>query len=288
MAVTSFQDPARDCALCPRLASFRAETAVAHPDWWNAPVPSFGGLDASLMVLGLAPGLRGANRTGRPFTGDWAGDLLYAVLIAEGLAKGTYDQRPDDGLTLTGCRIANAVRCRRSVHRPHLRPHQELLRLGLVAHVSMAHPVCPRLGDHLEAPPPAPPGSRCPRRDLSGHGRPAVLDPGRVGAVPDLELRRHRHDQHARGQARPRGRDLLRHRRHGHRLRLLACPIKTLLENADHGKDLVRRVAAKLNEWPTVPDCGCDKALDNALITAPDARDPNVLAKLDAVAGRVL
>jgi uracil-DNA glycosylase family 4 len=111
MAVTSFQDPARDCALCPRLASFRAETAVAHPDWWNAPVPSFGGLDASLLVLGLAPGLRGANRTGRPFTGDWAGDLLYAVLIAEGLAKGTYDQRPDDGLTLTGCRIANAVRC---------------------------------------------------------------------------------------------------------------------------------------------------------------------------------
>lgn len=111
MTLIAFEDPARDCALCPRLKAFRDDKALEHPDWWNAPVPSFGGLDAPLLVLGLAPGLRGANRTGRPFTGDWAGDLLYAVLTQEGLATGTYDQRPDDGLHLVGCRIANAVRC---------------------------------------------------------------------------------------------------------------------------------------------------------------------------------
>jgi uracil-DNA glycosylase family 4 len=106
-----FEDPPRDCPLCPRLAEYRAESRAAHPDWWNAPVPSFGALESPLLILGLAPGLQGANRTGRPFTGDWAGDLLYPVLIAEGLAQGSYGRDPDDGLTLTGCRIANAVRC---------------------------------------------------------------------------------------------------------------------------------------------------------------------------------
>jgi uracil-DNA glycosylase family 4 len=103
--------PGRDCPLCPRLAAFRDEARAAHPDWHNAPVPSFGDLSARLLVVGLAPGLRGANRTGRPFTGDWAGDLLYETLIDFGFASGVYDERPDDGLTLHDCRITNAVRC---------------------------------------------------------------------------------------------------------------------------------------------------------------------------------
>jgi uracil-DNA glycosylase family 4 len=103
--------PDPDCALCPRLTAFRAENRAAHPDWFNAPVPSFGPLSARLLVVGLAPGVRGANRTGRPFTGDFAGDLLYATLLAQGLAEGTYAARPDDGLVLTRARIVNAVRC---------------------------------------------------------------------------------------------------------------------------------------------------------------------------------
>lgn len=103
--------PGRDCPLCPRLAAFRAEARESFPDWHNAPVPSFGDASARLLVVGLAPGLRGANRTGRPFTGDWAGDLLYETLIDFGFANGLYDERPDDGLTLIDCRITNAVRC---------------------------------------------------------------------------------------------------------------------------------------------------------------------------------
>jgi len=103
--------PAPDCALCPRLAGFRAANRAAHPDWWNAPVPSFGALDAPLLVVGLAPGLRGANRTGRPFTGDYAGVLLYETLLRFGFARGVFAARTDDGLTLTGCRVTNAVRC---------------------------------------------------------------------------------------------------------------------------------------------------------------------------------
>jgi len=103
--------PEPDCALCPRLAAFRAANAAAYPDWFNAPVPSFGPPDARLLVVGLAPGLRGANRTGRPFTGDFAGDLLYATLLERGLAEGVYAARAGDGLTLSGCRITNAVRC---------------------------------------------------------------------------------------------------------------------------------------------------------------------------------
>ena len=111
--VRSTQKPApgRDCPLCPRLVAFRNEARALYPDWHNAPVPSFGDTSARLLVVGLAPGLRGANRTGRPFTGDWAGDLLYETLIEHGFAKGTYDERPDDGLTLVDCRITNAVRC---------------------------------------------------------------------------------------------------------------------------------------------------------------------------------
>lgn len=103
--------PAADCALCPRLAAFRSDNRALHPDFHNAPVPSFGTLDARLLIVGLAPGLKGANRTGRPFTGDYAGDLLYATLVKFGLARGRYDKRPDDGLTLAGCRVTNAVRC---------------------------------------------------------------------------------------------------------------------------------------------------------------------------------
>lgn len=110
-AKADFTDPPRDCPDCPRLVAYRAENRATHPDWWNAPVPSFGSLSAPLLILGLAPGLQGANRTGRPFTGDWAGDLLYPVLATEGLATGCYGRAPDDGLRLTGCRIANAVRC---------------------------------------------------------------------------------------------------------------------------------------------------------------------------------
>jgi len=103
--------PSRDCPRCPRLVAFRERHRVAHPDWHNAPVPSFGTGDARLLIVGLAPGLKGANCTGRPFTGDYAGDLLYATLLKFGLAEGTYLERADDGLRLKGVRITNAVRC---------------------------------------------------------------------------------------------------------------------------------------------------------------------------------
>lgn len=104
-------EPASDCSLCPRLAAFRADNRNANPDWHNGPVPAFGGLDARLLIVGLAPGLKGANRTGRPFTGDHAGDLLYPALIKAGLARGIYGRTADDGLELVDCRITNAVRC---------------------------------------------------------------------------------------------------------------------------------------------------------------------------------
>jgi uracil-DNA glycosylase family 4 len=104
-------EPDRDCPLCPRLAEFRKATRTREPDWFNAPVPSFGGADVRLLIVGLAPGMQGANRTGRPFTGDYAGDLLYATLLEYGFATGSYQARPDDGLSLTDCRISNAVRC---------------------------------------------------------------------------------------------------------------------------------------------------------------------------------
>jgi uracil-DNA glycosylase len=101
----------RDCPLCPRLVALREECRAAEPDWFNAPVPSFGSPDARLLVVGLAPGRNGANRTGRPFTGDYAGVLLYNTLIAKGFARGRYGERADDGLALSDCRITNAVRC---------------------------------------------------------------------------------------------------------------------------------------------------------------------------------
>jgi uracil-DNA glycosylase len=105
------REPDRNCPLCPRLAGFREAARAREPEWFNSPVPSFGDPGGQLLIVGLAPGLQGANRTGRPFTGDFAGDLLYATLIEYGFAKGIYQARPDDGLTLVDCLIGNAVRC---------------------------------------------------------------------------------------------------------------------------------------------------------------------------------
>ncbi len=157
--------PPRDCQVCPRLAQFRADNRAEHPDWSNAPVESFGELDARLLIVGLAPGLRGANRTGRPFTGDFAGDLLYATLSELGLASGTYDRRPDDGLRLEDRAIANAVRCVPPQNKPtpqemtSCRPYLErailalprlkaILALGRIAHESTLRALGMRLAAH--------------------------------------------------------------------------------------------------------------------------------------------
>ncbi|MBL8577105.1 MAG: uracil-DNA glycosylase [Mesorhizobium sp.] len=108
-------EPSRDCPLCPRLKDFRDLWREKEPEWFNAPVPTFlppeGASSVRLLIVGLAPGVRGANRTGRPFTGDYAGDLLYSTLIRFGLARGEFKARPDDGLELVGTAITNAVRC---------------------------------------------------------------------------------------------------------------------------------------------------------------------------------
>ena len=103
--------PGRNCSRCPRLAAFRKQWRAQEPSWFNAPVPSFGPLDARVLIVGLAPGLQGANRTGRPFTGDYAGVLLYDTLSRYRFARGEYAAHPDDGLELVDCRITNAVRC---------------------------------------------------------------------------------------------------------------------------------------------------------------------------------
>ena len=146
--------PAPDCGSCPRLAGFRARNRAAHPDWHNAPVPSFGPLEARLLIVGLAPGMRGANRTGRPFTGDFAGDLLYATLKEFGFARGEYAAHPNDGLAPVDCRIANAVRCLPPENKPvgaeiaNCRPYLSaeisampnlsiVLALGVTAHKSV-------------------------------------------------------------------------------------------------------------------------------------------------------
>jgi len=111
-------EPPRDCPLCLRLVEYRRENQSRNPDWFNGPAPSFGDPDARLLVAGLAPGRTGANRTGRPFTGDGAGIILYETLIRTGFATGTYDARPDDGLTLVDCMITNAVRCAPPLNKP--------------------------------------------------------------------------------------------------------------------------------------------------------------------------
>ena len=104
-------EPPHDCTVCPRLSAFRTANAQAHPDWFNGPVRSFGNDDAAMLIVGLAPGLQGANKTGRPFTGDYAGDLLYETLEKFGFSVGRYDGHADDGLQLQNCMITNAVRC---------------------------------------------------------------------------------------------------------------------------------------------------------------------------------
>ena len=158
--------PSRDCPACPRLVAFREEQRAKHPEWHNAPVASFGPVGAKLLIVGLAPGLQGANRTGRPFTGDWAGDLLYATLLTFGFAKGVYDERPDDGLTLVGARVTNAVRCVPPQNKPETREiatcrtyliseldalpeSAAIVALGRIAHDS----VCRALGVALKAAP---------------------------------------------------------------------------------------------------------------------------------------
>ncbi len=108
----------RDCPLCPRLVAFRHECRAEYPEWWNAPVPAFGDPDAWVAIVGLAPGKHGANRTGRPFTGDFAGELLYATLLKFGLAQGEYGADPTDALRLTGAVILNAVKCLPPANKP--------------------------------------------------------------------------------------------------------------------------------------------------------------------------
>ena len=145
------EQPSRDCPLCPRLVAYREANQAAQPEWWNAPVPSWGGLDSELLIVGLAPGVKGANRTGRPFTGDFAGTLLYETLLKFGFATGSYGAAPDDGLALRGCRIVNAVRCVPPANLPQpvevrtcnrflrselqtMRPLRAVLALGVLAH----------------------------------------------------------------------------------------------------------------------------------------------------------
>lgn len=114
----AISEPPRDCPLCPRLVAYRADNQRQNPDWFNGPAPSFGDERARLLVAGLAPGRTGANRTGRPFTGDAAGVMLYETLLKTGFARGTYQARPDDGLELVDCMISNAVRCAPPLNKP--------------------------------------------------------------------------------------------------------------------------------------------------------------------------
>jgi uracil-DNA glycosylase family 4 len=158
-------EPPRDCPLCPRLASFRGANRIAHPDYFNGPVPTFGPHTARLLIVGLAPGLHGANRTGRPFTGDYAGDLLYPTLIRHGLARGTYRERIDDGVEMVETAISNAVRCVPPQNKPlpveirtcrpflatliNSMPHlRAILALGKIAHDSVCDTLEARKSKH--------------------------------------------------------------------------------------------------------------------------------------------
>ncbi len=181
-------EPPRDCPVCPRLVSYRLENELAEPSWFNGAVPSFGppeGADAvHVLIVGLAPGRGGANRTGRPFTGDWAGDLLYGSLLRFGLAEGNYDRRPDDGLSLRGTMITNAVRCVPPQNRPlgeevrnckpFLRSRIEslprlkvIVTLGKVSHDAVVRTLGLRLKDH--------PFAHDYRADVDGPNGPAIL-----------------------------------------------------------------------------------------------------------------
>ncbi|PWE17954.1 uracil-DNA glycosylase [Marinicauda salina] len=158
-------EPPLDCALCPRLVAYREANAAAEPDWHNAPVVSFGDAAARLLVVGLAPGRTGANRTARPFTGDWAGDLLYPTLEKFGFARGRYDKDGDDDLRLVGAMITNAVRCVPPENKPvgaecnRCRPYlasridalprlRVLLTLGKIAHDNTVRALGLKLKDH--------------------------------------------------------------------------------------------------------------------------------------------
>ena len=162
---TFIVQPQRNCSLCPRLVDFRDENCRAFPHYHNAPVPSFGRLEASLLVVGLAPGLKGANQTGRPFTGDYAGDLLYSTLLRQGLAEGSYDRRADDGFELRGVRVTNAVRCVPPKNKPlpleiktclsflkseiaAMSSLRAILSLGQIAHYSVASTLGLKRKDH--------------------------------------------------------------------------------------------------------------------------------------------
>jgi len=156
--------PGRDCPRCPRLATFRKAWRAKEPAWFNAPVPSFGPIDARLLIVGLAPGLQGANRTGRPFTGDYAGVLLYDTLGKFGFARGDYGAHPDDGLELVDCRITNAVRCVPPENKPtpeeiktcrdflmptvnEMKKLQAIVALGRIAHESTVRALGGKLSD---------------------------------------------------------------------------------------------------------------------------------------------
>ncbi|MBI1392686.1 MAG: uracil-DNA glycosylase [Alphaproteobacteria bacterium] len=158
-------EPPADCPLCPRLVAFRQQNRMAHPDWFNGAAPSFGPATARLLVVGLAPGLQGANRTGRPFTGDYAGELLYPTMIEFGFAAGAYGARPDDGLRLVDAMITNAVRCVPPQNKPTpaeanaCRPHlvariaalprlRAILCLGRIAHDAVLKAFDERLAAH--------------------------------------------------------------------------------------------------------------------------------------------
>src|SRR5881275_3051133 len=163
----------RDCPLCPRLVAFREQCRDERPGWWNAPVPAFGDPAAWLAIVGLAPGKHGANRTGRPFTGDYAGELLYSTLLNFGLAKGKYGADPDDGLRLDGAIILNAVKCLPPANKPEpseiatcrnyfeaglaeLPTVRVLVALGQIAHVAAARalrlpPASTKFGHGAEA-----------------------------------------------------------------------------------------------------------------------------------------
>jgi uracil-DNA glycosylase family 4 len=118
MAHVHSAEPPPDCPLCPRLVAFRADNRRAHPDWFNGAVPSFGAEDARLLIVGLAPGLKGANRTGRPFLGDYAGELLYRTMLKVGLARGQHDVASPEALELVDCMITNTVRCVPPANKP--------------------------------------------------------------------------------------------------------------------------------------------------------------------------
>lgn len=155
----------RNCPLCPRLVAFREELRAEYPDWWNAPVPNFGDPEAWLAICGLAPGKHGANRTGRPFTGDFAGVLLYDTLLKYGLAEGAYEERADDSLRLKGVAIVNSVKCLPPQNKPlpeeiancraffqasltALPKVKVLVALGQIAHVSAIRSVGGRQADY--------------------------------------------------------------------------------------------------------------------------------------------